>query len=89
MKKKDYGELDASILALVSNTQHRPGAILENDVVRRAAMRVTRRRAGTSPAESTDQTVMDRLNVLRLAGQISFDHATGRWNKTAAPAPYA
>lgn len=87
MKKKDYGELDASILEVVGSMLHRPDALLANDAVRRAAMCVARRRSGTSPAESTDATIMDRLNVLRLAGRISYDHSTSKWTKIAATAP--
>jgi hypothetical protein len=86
MKKKDYEELDASILAVVSGMPHRLDAVLATEAVRRAAMRVTRRRAGASPAESTDTTIMDRLHVLRLAGRISYDHSTGRWTKAVATA---
>jgi hypothetical protein len=85
-KKKDYGELDTSLLGVMTSMPHRAEALLANDVVRRAAMRVARRRAGASQAESTDATIMERLNVLRLAGQISFDHSTGRWNRVVATA---
>lgn len=87
MKKKDYDELDASILAVVSSMPHRLDAVLATEAVRRVAMRVTRRRAGASPAESIDTTIMDRLHVLRLAGRISYDHSTGRWAKAVATAP--
>jgi hypothetical protein len=87
MKKKDYGELDASILAAASSMPHRLDTVLANEAVRRAAMRVTRRRAGASPAESTDKTIMDRLHVLRLAGRVSYDHSTSRWTKGVATAP--
>jgi hypothetical protein len=86
-KKKDYGELDTSILDVVTNTPLRVEGLLANAVVRRAAVRVTRRRAGASPADSTDATIMERLNVMRLAGQISFDHSTSRWNRAVVLAP--
>ncbi len=86
-KKKDYGELDTSILEVVSRMPHRPDALLANGTVRQAAIRVTRRRAGASPAESTDTTIMERLNALRLAGRISYDHSTGRWNTIDVTAP--
>ena len=80
-KKKDYSKLDTSILEVVTSMPHRPDAILANGAVRQAAMHVTRRRADASPAESTDATIMDRLNVLRLAGRIGYDHSTGRWSR--------
>ncbi len=85
-KKKDHGQLDTSILDAVSHLPQRPESLLANSVVRSAAMRVTRRRAGASPAQSTDTTIMERLNVLRLTGQISFDHSTGRWNRVVVAA---
>ncbi len=85
-KKKDYSELDTSLLEVVTSMPHRPDALLANGAVRQAAMRVTRR-AGASPAESTDATIMDRLNVLRLAGRIGYDHSTGRWRKIVVTAP--
>ena len=86
-KKKDYSELDTSILEVVTSMPHRPDALLANGVVRQAAMRVTRRRAGASPADSTDTTIMERLNILRIAERISFDHSTGRWSKTPLTQP--
>jgi hypothetical protein len=87
MKKKDYAELDASILRLLHGTPCGHEAIKANDTVRRTAIGVTRRRSGTSPSESTETTIMERLNQLRLAGRISYDHSSRCWNEVQAALP--
>lgn len=83
MKKKDYSGLDAAILALVSQSPRAKEALLAEDALRRLALHVYRPRAGASPADSTDQTIMERLNMLRMAGRLAYDHSTNRWTAGA------
>ena len=79
MKKKDYSGLDAAILALVSQSPRPNDALLAEDALRRLALHVYRPRAGASPADCTDQTIMERLNMMRLAGRLVYDYNTNRW----------
>jgi hypothetical protein len=69
--KTDYNALDASILLLVETLPRRLDAVLADSGVRIASARVSRRRSGASPADSTDETIMERLQALRRGGQIS------------------
>ena len=80
MKKKDYNELDSEILRLIEASPAGHDAIKTNEEVRRSAILVTRRRSGASPADSTDTTIMERLNALRLVGGVHYDHSSKRWS---------
>lgn len=84
MKKKDYGNLDAAILALISQTPLAKEAILAEETLRRLALLVYRPRAGESPAQSTDKTIMERLNKMRITGRLAYDPSTSRWTTGAA-----
>lgn len=79
MKKKDYSSLDAAILALVSQAPRTKDALLSEDALRRLALRVYRPRGGESPAQSTDKTLLERLNMMRISGRLAYDGATSRW----------
>lgn len=83
LKKKDYSSLDAAILALVSQAPRAKDAILAEGALRRLALHVYRPRAGESPAQSTDRTIMDRLNKMRIAGRLAYDPGTSRWTAGA------
>ncbi len=69
MKKKDYSSLDAAILASVTEAPRSTDALLAEEALRRISLLVYRPRGGESPAESTDKTILERLNKLRLAGR--------------------
>ncbi len=77
--KTDYNSLDTSILELVAAGAQPLNNILNSGAVREIALRVARRRAGTAPSESADETTNERLQELRRAGKIGFDRATSRW----------
>lgn len=79
MKKKDYGSLDAAILASVTEAPRSKDALLAEEALRRLALHVYRPRAGETPAESTDKTILERLNKLRLTGRLAYDAGTSRW----------
>lgn len=79
MKKKDYISLDEVILALVSQAPRTKDAILAEELLRRIALHVYRPRAGESPAQSTDKTIMERLNKLRITGRLAYEPGTSRW----------
>lgn len=84
MKKKDYNSLDAAILALVSHAPRAKDAILAEEALRRLALHVYRPRSGESPAQSTDKTIMERLNKMRITGRLAYDPGTSRWTAGAA-----
>ena len=84
MKRKDYSSLDAAILASVTETPRSKDALLADRALRRLAFDVYRPRAGESPAESTDKTILERLNKLRLTGRLAYDAGTSRWIAGAA-----
>jgi len=77
--KPDYSSLDFSILDVVATRAQSLDQILAGGAVRQVALQLARRRAGTSPSESADETVKERLQALRWAGKIEFDRATRRW----------
>lgn len=79
MKKKDYSSLDAAILALVSQSPRGKDSLLAEEPLRRLALNVYRPRAGAAPAQSTDTTIMERLNRLRISGRLTYDPSTSRW----------
>lgn len=79
MKKKDYSTLDAAIFALVSQAPRAKDAILSEEALRRLALHVYRPRGGESPAQSTDKTIMERLNKMRITGRLVYDPSTSRW----------
>ena len=83
MKKKDYSGLDAAILAMVGETPRSKDALLAEEALRSLALHVYRPRAGASPAQSTDQTIMERLNMLRITGRLAYEASTGRWTTAA------
>jgi len=84
LKKKDYSSLDKAILASVAETPRSKDALLAEEALRRLALHVYRPRAGESPAESIDKTILERLNKLRLAGRLAYDAGTRRWIAEAA-----
>ena len=84
MKKKDYSSLDAAILASVTEAPRSKDALLAEEALRRLALDVYRPRAGVSPAASTDETILERLNKLRLTGRLAYDAGTSRWIAGAA-----
>gem|GEM_PF-2690789 len=84
MKKKGYSSLDAAILALVSETPLSKEALLAEESLRRLALHVYRPRADASPAQGTDTTFMERLNMLRITGRLADDAGTSRWTAGAA-----
>lgn len=77
--KTDFSSLDSSILEALAKRPSRMGEILAVAAVRDQALRISRRRAGTSPSESADTAVNERLQSLRRNGRISYDPATSRW----------
>jgi len=83
LKNKDYSDLDAAILALVTQAPRTKDALLAEDTLRRLALRVYRPRGGESPAQSTDKTILERLNMMRISGQLAYDGATSRWTARA------
>lgn len=58
MKRKNYSSLDAAILAVVAEAPRSKDALLAEEALRRLALNVYRPRAGESPAESTDKTLL-------------------------------
>jgi len=84
LKKKDYSHLDAAILALVSEAPRAKEALLAEEALRRLSLHVYRPRSGESPAQSTDKTILERLNMMRIAGRLAYDPATRRWMAGAA-----
>ena len=84
MKKKNCSSLDAAILAVVAEAPRSKDALLAEESLRRLALNVYRPRAGESPAESTDKTLLERLNKLRLTGRLAYDASTSRWIVGAA-----
>jgi len=59
----------------VETVPQRLDAILADSVVSVAASRISRLRAGTSPAGSANETIKERLQALRRTGQIAYDPA--------------
>lgn len=59
------------IVRLVKTVPQRLDAILADSVVCVAASRISRRRAGAFAAGSLDETIKERLQALRHAGQIA------------------
>jgi len=79
LKKKDYSSLDDAILAWVAQAPRAKDAILAEEALRRLALHVYRPRSGESPAQSTDKTILERLNMMRISGRLAYDGATSRW----------
>ena len=75
----DFSILDASILEVLAKGPSRLSEILAAQAVRDRALRIHRRRAGTSPSESADITVNERLQAMRKIGTVVYDPATSRW----------
>ena len=75
----DLSHLDTAILASLALSPRRLAELLALEVVRAQALRVARRRAGLSAADSADETVKERLQALRRSGRIEYDRATTRW----------
>lgn len=80
--KTDFSSLDASILEVLAERPSRLSEILAVGSVRKNALRLARRRAGTSPSESADITVNERLQAMRRDGTVIFDTATSRWEES-------
>jgi hypothetical protein len=77
--RTDFTLLDTSILEVLAERPSSLGEILAVVAVRDEALRIARRRAGTSPSESADLSVNERLQALRRSERISYDPATSRW----------
>ena len=77
--KTDFSSLDASILEAFAERPLRLREVLAVVAIRDEALRINRRRAGSSPSESADITVNERLQALRRSGRVSYDPATSRW----------
>ncbi|WP_432726841.1 hypothetical protein [Variovorax sp. W6] len=80
--KTDFSSLDASILEVLAERPSRLREILAVDAVRKDALRIARRRAGTSPSESADITVNERLQAMQRNGKVTYDSATSRWENS-------
>lgn len=70
--------------ALISQAPRAKDAILAEEALRRLALLVYRPRAGESPAQSTDKTIIERLNKMRITGRLAYDPGTSRWIAGAA-----
>jgi len=77
--RTDYSRLDFLILDVVATRAQSLDQILAAGAVRKLALQLARRRAGTSPSESADETIRERLQALRRGGKIEFDRANRRW----------
>ncbi len=84
MKKKDDSSLDDAILGRLAQAPRGKDAILAEEALRRHALHVYRPRSGESPAQSTDKTILERLNKLRSTGRLAYDAGTSRWMQAAA-----
>ncbi|NHZ43771.1 hypothetical protein [Massilia aquatica] len=77
--KTDFSTIDTLILEALAKRPLYLREILAVVAVRDEALRLNRRRAGASPAESADMTLNERLQALRRSGRVTYDPATSRW----------
>jgi hypothetical protein len=80
--KTDFSSLDESILQALAERPSRLGEVLAVRAIRENAILLARRRAGTSPSESADIAVHERLQAMRRDGRVTYDSATSRWEAT-------